>query len=335
MKRLLLYFFVLPQAVFAVETVRFGLFVGANYGGKGRSLLKYALTDAQAMKKVMAELGGMAAQNQIILLEPGRKGVLAAFNRLSERVRRARGAGLNVQAFFYYSGHSDENGLLLGDNRLPYRQLKNQIERWPAHVKVAILDSCSSGVLTRIKGGRKVKPFLIDRSAAVKGYAVLTASAATEDAQESDRIRASYFTHYLVAGLRGAADNNRNRRVTINEAYDYAYQQTLKISQNSYSGPQHPSFDLNVKGAGSLVLADLHKAAATLILGPKIRGRVFIVAEGHMVAEVDKRARKDLDLAVGSGEFRIVLQQSDRLYETRVRLGVDSARRRKRQRIWY
>ena len=36
--------------------------------------------------------------------------------------------------------------------------------------------------------------------------AFLTSSAETESAQESDRIRASYFTHYLISGFRGAAD---------------------------------------------------------------------------------------------------------------------------------
>ena len=44
-----------------------------------------------------------------------------------------------------------------------------------------------------------------------------------EAAQESDRICASYFTHYLVSGFRGAADLSGDGKVTLNEAYQFAF----------------------------------------------------------------------------------------------------------------
>jgi CheY-like chemotaxis protein len=43
-------------------------------------------------------------------------------------------------------------------------------------------------VVTRLKGGERRPPFLLDESAQVKGHAFLTSSAETEAAQESDRI---------------------------------------------------------------------------------------------------------------------------------------------------
>jgi hypothetical protein len=49
----------------------------------------------------------------------------------------------------------------------------------------------------------------------MRGHAFLTSSAASEVAQESDRIRASYFTYYLVSGLRGAADVTGEGKVTL------------------------------------------------------------------------------------------------------------------------
>ena len=54
-------------------------------------------------------------------------------------------------------------------------------------------------------------PFLVDESADMRGHAFLTSSAETEAAQESDRIQASYFTHFLVSGFRGAADQPGSR----------------------------------------------------------------------------------------------------------------------------
>jgi uncharacterized caspase-like protein len=68
-------------------------------------------------------------------------------------------------------------------------------------VRIAVLDACASGAFTRLKGGKPRKAFLVDESASMRGHAFLTSSAATEAAQESDHIGASYFTHYLVSGL--------------------------------------------------------------------------------------------------------------------------------------
>ena len=64
------------------------------------------------------------------------------------------------QFFVYYSGHSDEEGLLLGGSRLSYAQLRQDLDGVPAEVRVAILDSCASGAFTRVKGGQMRPAFL-------------------------------------------------------------------------------------------------------------------------------------------------------------------------------
>jgi uncharacterized caspase-like protein len=61
----------------------------------------------------------------------------------------------------------------------------------------------------------------------MRGYAFLTSSSPDEVAQESDHIGASFFTHYLVSGLRGAADVTGEGKVTLNEAYQFAFNETL------------------------------------------------------------------------------------------------------------
>jgi hypothetical protein len=56
--------------------------------------------------------------------------------------------------------------------------------------------------LTRVKGGHAIPPFAVaPPSIASEGVAFLTSSAANEDAQESDALSGSFFTHYLVSGL--------------------------------------------------------------------------------------------------------------------------------------
>lgn len=86
------------------------------------------------------------------------------------------------------------------------------------------------------------------------GLAYLTASSTEEDAQESDALQGSFFTQALVTGLLGAADNNRDGAVALEEAYHYAYEATLRATSLSVAGVQHPTFRYDLSGRGALIL---------------------------------------------------------------------------------
>jgi uncharacterized caspase-like protein len=105
-------------------------------------------------------------------------------------------------------------------------------------MRILIVDACRSGSLTRVKGGTPAPPFDVHvrGSDGSEGAAFLTSSAANEDAQESDALQGSFFTHYLVSGLLGAADSDGDRRVSLSEAYAYAYEGTLRASSRSLAG---------------------------------------------------------------------------------------------------
>ena len=140
-----------------------------------------------------------------------------------------------------------------------------------------------------MKGGRARPAFLVDQSAAMRGHAFLTSSAESEAAQESDRIRASYFTHFLVSGLRGAADLSGDGKVTLNEAYQFAFNETLGRTVDTKGGPQHPSYDISMSGTGDVVMTDVQQLSATLVLADDVDGRFFIRnASQELIAEVYK-----------------------------------------------
>ncbi len=190
---------------------RYALVVGANSGGAGRPTLQYAISDAERFARVMVDLGGVLPANEIVLRQPKLRELVDALDTLTRRVtdaKRAGGGAGRTEVVLYYSGHADELGLLLGDDRYSYRTLRDRLDQIPADVRIAVLDACSSGAFTRVKGGKARPPFLVDESADMRGHAFLTSSSETEAAQESDRIHASYFTHYLVSGFRGAADTS-------------------------------------------------------------------------------------------------------------------------------
>ena len=163
----------------------------------------------------------------------------------------------------YYSGHADGDALHLGGTRLDLVELRDVTAGSSAEARVLVVDSCRSGALTRVKGGRPVPNFEItlDSPPRAQGFAILTSSAAGEDAQESDQLRASIFTHHLISGLLGAADRDHDGRVTIDEAFEYSSERTLAATASSLPGPQHPTYRLEIGGRNDLILSEPGRAA--------------------------------------------------------------------------
>ncbi len=302
-----------PEA--APATRRIALIVGANDGGPSRVKLRYAGTDARSLARVLVEIGGLERADEIVLQEPTQDQLLAGFARAQAAVKAAQAGGERVQFLFYYSGHADERGLLLGKHRVDYARLRGLIHEVPAQVRLGMLDSCSSGAFVRSKGGHMRPPLATGGDASVEGHAFLTSSSAEEAAQESDRIGGSFFTHYLISGLRGAADVNRDRRITLNEAYRFAFDETLASTETTPGRAQHAAYDIQLVGTGDLVMTDLRETSALLDIGPSIGGRVYIRdARGALAAELYKGiGAGPVSIALEPGRYQIVLDDGTSL----------------------
>ncbi len=319
------------RPVFAGEAAgiarRLSLVVGANDGGPGRQRLRYAVSDARAVFQVLESLGGVAAGDGRLLLEPGREALLWELERLRERLARFRPSTPRLEVLFYYSGHADAGNLLLGRERFSYGELRERLAGLAADVRVAILDSCASGAFIRAKGGRMRPPFLFDAAYAMKGHAVLTSSSADESSQESERIRGSFFTRALLTGLRGAADATADGRVTLGEAYQFAFAETLRQTERAAGGPQHPSYDIQMAGTGDVVLTDLRQGDARLRLGRGLAGRVFLHdRSGSLVLEFPKAAGSELELALEGGRYRLIAVGDGEVRESQVELAAGESR---------
>ncbi len=287
---------------------RYALVAGSNDGGSGRVRLKYAESDARAFASVMQELGGVRSEDLVLVVNPSLSRFRTALERVQDLISAPHAAEERRELLIYYSGHSDDEGLILGAEKFSWEDLRGRITDIPADVKVAILDSCSSGSLTRAKGGVARPAFLFDASADMKGHAYLTSSSAEEAAQESDRIGASFFTHFLISGLRGAADKVGDGVVTLNEAYAFAFQETLASTEKTQYGPQHPAYDINLTGSGDLVLTDLRAASAKLRIADDIGGRMYFRdSRGVLAVELDKQAGQSIELGLTPGTYSVVL----------------------------
>ncbi len=306
----------------SVAVERFALYVAANNGGKEREVLRYAASDAEKLKNTMQEIGGIDSKNSIILTEPNQIEVEKALQKFAEKVNSAKETARRTEFIFYYSGHSDENALLLGEESYGYSQLKSAINSVPSDIHVVMLDSCFSGNFIRAKGGSRQKSFLVDESSVVSGHAYLSSSSESEASQESDLIQSSFFTHALITGLRGAADSSGDNKISLNELYHYAFNETLSQTEQSTIGTQHPSFDITLVGSGDLVLSDISTAESILVLNSDLQGKIYIRNNdtGVLISEIKKSAGNSIPLALSSGNYKVTMIQENQTFESNVKL---------------
>ena len=153
----------------AVE--RFALYIAANDGGEGRERLRYALSDARRLADTLNEVGGVESRNSMILADPDRKKIHNAFARFAKDIEQRRGKARRTEFILYYSGHSDENALLLGKETFSYSELKEScrsfLGRSRGHARF-----CFSGSFVRAKGGSRKQPFLMDDASEVRAMPI-------------------------------------------------------------------------------------------------------------------------------------------------------------------
>jgi uncharacterized caspase-like protein len=293
-------------------THRFAVVVGNNLGHDPAQQLRYAEDDARKLHDVLVDLGEFDAGDVELLLAADAAAVRRALKRVEQRMaRRSRETGARTLLVFYFSGHAEAGVLELGRSSLEFAELTRFLESSQSDVRLAFLDSCESGKIISLKGGRRGPEYEIrvEDEVSSKGYAIITSSAHDEMSQESAEIRGAYFTHYLVSALRGAGDESGDGKVTMGEAYQYAYARTLARTATTMAGSQHPMYHFRLEGRGEIVLTRTDRSGARIAVEVARAGRLVLVdGDGEsMVAETEVDAGRTAVLAVRPGEYRAYL----------------------------
>jgi hypothetical protein len=269
---------------------------------------------------VFRDLGGVPSSQIVVLkgedADTARKEIVA----INERIRLAvQSPDDQATLVVFYSGHADASALHLGGTDFELRELEQLVRGSAANHRLLILDACKSGALTRVKGAGKAPPVAIraDLSLAAQGAVFLTSSAAGEDAQESDTIKGSFFTHYFVSALRGAGDRDGDGDVTVEEAFEYAHDATLRATSSSAIGVQHPTFRYEVRGrTGHVLTRPLLAQRSAKLTFPS--GKTYLVfsgtERGPVVGEVSSQAASRT-IAVRPGTYFIRARASDHMLE--------------------
>jgi hypothetical protein len=299
----------------------FALVVGVNQPiDPGPPKLLYADDDAILFHKLFSQVG-----RSLLLIAPDaatgrlhgalqaraptRANLKLAVDELLGLVAASRRRGERPQLYFVYSGHGDvrnnEGYLSLEDDRFTSRDLAELIlSRSRAAANHVIVDACKSYFIIRerrAEGSREAAPpglhrtqTLLDRFPAT-GFLLSTTSAASS--HEWEEFQAGIFSHEVRSGLLGAADINRDGRVSYNEIRAFVEVANSAIRNERY----RPNiFVRPPRDDGQAALYALRRGAVPALIVPRAKaGRYFLEdANGVRLADMHTATTGAVTIAV-------------------------------------
>ncbi|WP_447974213.1 hypothetical protein [Nitrospira sp. Kam-Ns4a] len=213
--------------------------------------LQFAARDAKTMAKYFSRVVGIPAQRVKLLTdEQALKQDLA--EALEEWLPQQTGAGGEV--FVFFSGRAvvdPATGAVLlmpyeghpaNTNRLySLRRLRAALARLPARHMVLMLEV----TLTALPGSpglNGVKPdwYPVATTASQGELVQLVGISGTQEAAEYVEARHGLFTYYLLSGLSGAADRNKDEVISVAELFDYARAEVTRAAKDLFGLVQEP-----------------------------------------------------------------------------------------------
>lgn len=291
------------------DTVKVLVAIGHDVGDVDDAPLQFAAEDARRVAQVFVELGGVSSNDAVVLVDQPADAVRSKLLALKARIAQLSAQGHDVIFFIYVSSHARAGVLHLGGTHLPIAELSSLAQQTKARLRVVIVDACDGAARVGTKGATSGQPFAVTiDKLPLEGQVFISSSGPAEPAQEWGTLGGALFTHHLLGALRGDGDLEGDGRVTLSEAYSYAYRRTV---QSAAMSGQHPSFDLDLSGTGELVLTEPSRGGSALVFPSALEGRYVVSSAPRrdVVLEVDKVAGRALRLAVPPGRYRVLKRQ--------------------------
>jgi uncharacterized caspase-like protein len=222
--------------------------------------LQYAAADAKLYYDFLkSPSGGLVPEHHISLLMNEKATQANILGALEDKFNQA---ATNDLVIFFIASHgvmatsgqlyflnyeADANNLR--GTAVRVSEIDEIFKSTQATKQLFIADACHSGGTGFSFGKRNVENSNVNRllhqiANSESGVVALMASRESESSLEDAKWGNGHgvFTYYLIDGLKGNADFNKNGLVTLGELYDYLYEHIPKATQNK----QHPSLNGNL-----------------------------------------------------------------------------------------
>jgi Caspase domain len=275
-----------PKSAEAVPVVpppvvreRWAVVIGAGqYDSTEIPRLRYAVPDAEAIAEILIGSAGFKKEHVLLLTDKTAKPPTLRNIKWALGTFLARSADKEDTVLIFFAGHGapevdprgiEGDGLAkylvpidadpedLFSTALPMDDIYTIFARIESG-RVVFLDTCYSGAAggrtfaSKKRRGAAVDDLFLERLTRSKGRVIITASQPTEVSLELPELGHGIFTYYLVQGLKGAADLNRDGIVSLQELYEYIELQVSRKSR-AVGGNQHPVMKGELEGVLPLV----------------------------------------------------------------------------------
>jgi hypothetical protein len=290
---------------------RYALLIGCNNGGPTVEPLRWAEADAHRFAAVLNGLGGFHRPDITTLTDPDSAALERELRKVSTLLRSSPSPE-NDLFLLYYSGHADGINILLGTSRFPLKRVQKTLDSLPTGIRIGVFDACQSGAVTAFKGGKRTEPFYLANPPKIKGQVIIASTTPSQRAQESESLKSSLFTFYWLNGLRGSADLSGDRRVTLDEAYRYAYRKTVENSTLTGGEAQHPMYRFSIRGQGDITLTDLTENGGGILFDRTCEGKFLVLSDSYtdIFADFFKKKESEWFVALEPGSYRVINAQN-------------------------
>ena len=225
------------------------LLVGVSNYVNHREPLQYPDNDALNLFAFLRspEGGAIPSKNIINLVDKiaTRRNILDSLNAMLSRVTK------KDMVIFYFSGHGIKGAFLPIDYDGTYEkvvyhhEIYSALQQSNAQFKMCIADACHAGSMQEQKGflGSNQTDFYQNSQSVQSDFAMLLSSTSSENSAEADRLQQSVFSYYLIKGLEGLADTNRDKKISIQELFNYVGDNVRKFTENRQSPTLTGQFD--------------------------------------------------------------------------------------------
>ena len=215
-------------------------------------VLRYTDDDAYRMYAFLkSPEGGALEDDQIsILIDEAatKQNIINTMNKIFGK------AGPNDLVMLYFSGHGLKGSFLPSDfdgfnNKLEHEEINSILKNSPAKYKLCIADACHSGSLLAMKSGQvpnTLANYYQSLAQAQRGTALIMSSKSDETSLESSGLRQGVFSHFLIRGLKGEADFNTDKVVTVQELFNFVSSNVKSYTNHRQSPLIKGDYDKNM-----------------------------------------------------------------------------------------
>jgi uncharacterized caspase-like protein len=227
---LLTSFFVIPSL--AQDFNKYAVVVGCADYQQADMDLHYSDDDAYRFYAYLksCEGGGIPDENIAVLVDEA----ASKTNIINTMESIFSKASPDDMLIFFFTGHGAEGAFCPTDMTNEYSSLlfhdevKAVFKKYPARYKICLADACFSG---SIYTGTPA-PAIPSYGSSETSVIIMMSSAPNETSLENPKMRQGAFAYYLIKGLKGSADRDKDNIITLEELFPYVKANVMNFTGN-------------------------------------------------------------------------------------------------------